>query len=114
MATFEKRVQVLFDPERHKQLEAAAAEAGVSVGAFIREAVDARLDSESNERLAALQELFARADADAAEHDYPPIDWEEARADYELEMDPMFRMERNRLEAEERERASAEAARSTA
>lgn len=94
MATLEKRVQVLFDPERFELLVAAAREHGVSVGAFIREAVDERLDecaSEApNERQLALQRLFARAEADPGA--YPPFDWEEAKKAYENEMDPMWRL----------------------
>lgn len=97
MATLEKRVQVLFDPERYQRLEAAARESGVSVGAYIRDAVDERLDSERNARLAALEELFARVDEQPA--DYPALDWEAAKADSERELDPRHRIAGAKREA---------------
>lgn len=95
MATLEKRVQVLFDPEQYKAVEAIARDRGTSVGAFIREAVQSRVDSDRNQRRAILEELFAQADADAAENHYPPFSWQEARVAYEHEMDPMARLERS-------------------
>lgn len=96
MATLERRVQVLFDPERYKELEAAARDAGMSVGAFIREAIDERLAERSTDRLAILKELFAQADSVPQR---PLPDWEELKADYENEMDPVHRLARNDAEA---------------
>lgn len=92
MATLEKRVQVLFDPDRYAQVEAEARMRGVSVGAFIREAVDTQIDERRDRAAQTLEELFARADATPQS---PLPSWEEMKADHENEMDPMFRAARN-------------------
>ncbi|GAB2527423.1 ribbon-helix-helix protein, CopG family [Paramicrobacterium agarici] len=80
MATLEKRVQVLFDPEQYARLEAEARAERMSVGALIREAVDDRLDRKRSDARAALEELFARAD----ENPMPAMsaeEWEEHKDD---------------------------------
>ncbi|MBL5972642.1 MAG: hypothetical protein D3X82_02400 [Candidatus Leucobacter sulfamidivorax] len=82
MATLEKRVQVLFDPEQYALVEAAAKADGVSVGAFVREAVEMVL-SEKGAR-ASWQALWDRVDADP--NRYEPVDWEDMKADWEREM----------------------------
>ncbi|MFT4232976.1 MAG: hypothetical protein QM606_09410 [Leucobacter sp.] len=98
MATLQRRVQVLFDPERYEQVEAAARARGMSAGAFIREAVDARIESERNDAERILAEMFARADAFAAAHPSPPEEWEDIKAEWEREMDPVYRAARNAAE----------------
>jgi hypothetical protein len=76
MATLERRVQVLFDPEQYAELEAEAAAVHLSVGALIREAVDERLARRRRSASEALDRLWARADA------LPPtgpVDWEDEK-----------------------------------
>ena len=72
MATFERRVQVLFDPAQYEELEAEAAATHQSVGALIREAVDERLARRRLTAKEALERLWARADAHPTTG---PIDW---------------------------------------
>ncbi|WP_168197049.1 ribbon-helix-helix protein, CopG family [Agromyces laixinhei] len=72
MATLDRRVQVLFEPEQYAALEAEAAAAHMSVGALIREAVDERLARRRRDARAALDALWARADEQPARG---PIDW---------------------------------------
>lgn len=76
MATLEKRVQVLFSAEQYARLEAEAASERLSVGAYVREAVDARMDLKRVDAQAILRRLFDRADA---RPDEGPIDWEEEK-----------------------------------
>ena len=63
MATLERRVQVLFDPAGYARLEHEAQRTGQSVGAFIRNAVDARLRVSRADR----ETAWARLEASAAE-----------------------------------------------
>lgn len=63
MATLEKRVQVLFEPELYARVEAEASAKHMSVGAFIRDAVADRLDQRRDEARASLKRLWAMADA---------------------------------------------------
>ena len=72
MPTFERRVQVLFDPAQYAALEAEAATEHRSVGALIREAVDDRLARRKSDARAALDRLFSSGD-EAPGHG--PIDW---------------------------------------
>lgn len=83
MATLEKRVQVLFSTEQYARLGAEAAARRMSVGAIIREAVDARLTREQVDRQAILQRLFDRADA---RPDEGPIDWETEKNAFERDI----------------------------
>lgn len=83
MATLEKRVQVLFSTEQYARVEAAAAAEHMSVGAFIREAVEARWKRQSDDRAAAWDRIFAKADALP---DYGPIDWEEEKAAFDRDI----------------------------
>lgn len=62
MATPEKRVQVLFDPEQYALVEAQARTNSMSVGALIREAVDEYLKRWRFESTRTLREMFKRAD----------------------------------------------------
>lgn len=78
MATLEKRVQVLFDTELYARLEAEARTERTSVGAVIREAVQTRLDHRRADAQAALERLFARADAHPTSE---PLDWENTKDD---------------------------------
>lgn len=64
MATLEKRVQVLFSLEQYAQVEAAAKAERMSVGAFIRDALDERMNRKRADARAAMERLFARADKD--------------------------------------------------
>lgn len=72
MATLERRVQVLFDPAQYEELEAEAAATHQSVGALIREAVEDRLARRRRDARAALDALWASADAVPTPGD---IDW---------------------------------------
>lgn len=92
MATLEKRVQVLFDQKDYALVAGEARALGVSVGAFIREAVNERVSAARANALASWQELWDIADAAPASG---PLDWERMNADYEDEMDPAWRLSRN-------------------
>lgn len=93
MATLEKRVQVLLAAEQYARIEAAARDAGSSVGAFIREAVEERLAQKEAIHRRAWDRIFARAD------ELPPrgpIDWDEEKAAFDQdilreEQDPIRR-----------------------
>ncbi len=95
MATLDKRVQVLFDPERYAALEAEARARGMSAGALIRFATEHLLDAQQNDARDGLRAMFARADEDARQSNYPPFDWDEAKEAYEREMDPFDRLARS-------------------
>lgn len=99
MATLEKRVQVLFDPERYAALEAEARARKVSVGALVRTAIDEHLEAQNSQAIAAWQKLWNRIDSDP--NVYPALDWEEAQAAYEREMDPFYRLARSNGEISE-------------
>ncbi len=80
MATLAKRVQVLFSAEQYARLEAAAKSERVSVGAYVREAIDDRLDRKRSDAKAALERLWAWAD----EHPMPTMtegEWAEHKDD---------------------------------
>jgi hypothetical protein len=80
MATFERRVQVLFDPAQYAALEAEAQAHRQSVAAVIREAVDERLRMRKSLQQEALARYLARGDA----HPTPgPIDWEDEKDSFE-------------------------------
>lgn len=89
MATLEKRVQVLFEPGDYALIEGEARAQGVSVGAFIREAVNQRVSAARASALASWQELWDLADADSA---VGALDWEQMKSDYENELDPIWRL----------------------
>jgi hypothetical protein len=78
MATLERRVQVLFDEELYERLLAEAQAERLSVGAYIREAVEGRL--RERRRLSpreAMEALFRSGD----EHPQPIGDWETEKED---------------------------------
>jgi hypothetical protein len=75
MATLEKRVQVLFEEEMYIDLQAEAAARRMSVGAFIREAVEERLERRRMTAEEALEKFFASGDR----HPSGPINWEEEK-----------------------------------
>lgn len=91
MATLEKRVQVLFDPEQYAALEAEARARNMSVGALIRLATEQLLDAQRNDARQSLRDMFARAAEDEKQNSYPSFDWEEAQTAYEHETDPFYR-----------------------
>jgi hypothetical protein len=62
MATLERRVQVLFDEELYERLLADAQAQRLSVGAYIREAVEEQLDRRRSDATTALQSLWDWAD----------------------------------------------------
>ncbi len=98
MATLEKRVQVLFEPGDYALIEGEARAHGVSVGAFIREAVNQRVSAARADALASWQELWDLADADSAtdtDTDTDGLDWEQLKSDHENEMDPLWRLSHN-------------------
>jgi hypothetical protein len=80
MAVLDRRVPVLFDPERYAALERLAREERKSVGAVIRDAVDERLDRKKVTRGAAWRRLLERADARPS---VPVGDWEAVKDDFE-------------------------------
>lgn len=72
MATLDKRVQVLFSAEQYARVEAEARAERLSVGAYVREALEGHMDRKRADAQAALQRLFERADQnpmDAPSHE---------------------------------------------
>lgn len=59
MCMFSERTQVLFSPDQIARLKRIAAREGRSVGAVIREAVDAFVESEPDSRRRAARELIS-------------------------------------------------------
>ncbi len=80
MATLEKRVQVLFSTEQYARLEAEAKAERMSVGAFIRDALEERLDRRRADAQAALEHLFAWADENPGPS-FTPEEWQEHKED---------------------------------
>lgn len=74
MATLQRRVQVLFDPDQYAALEAAATAERMSVGALVREAVSDRLRRRVVDKRAAWTALMARAEADPVP---VPANWDD-------------------------------------
>jgi hypothetical protein len=82
MATLDRRVQVLFDPEQYAALERLASATNKSVGAIVREAVSDRLRASTTDKQAALARLLARADSPTS----APIDWEKEKDAFEWDL----------------------------
>lgn len=59
MCMFSERTQVLLSPEQVARLKRIAHRQGRSVGAIIREAVDAFVESEPDSRMRAARELLS-------------------------------------------------------
>lgn len=79
MATLERRVQVLFDEELYDRLLAEARAERMSVGAFIRAAVEGELRQRRRlSPMEALEALFRSGD----EHPHPEEDWESVKEDH--------------------------------
>jgi hypothetical protein len=70
---FSERTQVLLTPEQRARLERMAARRGVSVGAVIREAIDAFAEPPRRTRAEALRALYAL--------EAPVSDWESMEAE---------------------------------
>ena len=68
MCMYSERTQVLLSPEQLARLKRIAARDGRSVGAVIRDAVDAFVEAEPDARQRAVQELLAM--------NAPVDDWE--------------------------------------
>ena len=83
MATFERRVQVLFDPAQYAALEAEAAVQRQSVAAVIREAVDDKLRTRRSTQQEALERLFASGDQNPT---LGPVDWNEEKEAFERDI----------------------------
>jgi hypothetical protein len=79
MAVLERRVQVLFHPERYKQLEALAHAEGKSVGAIVRDSVEERLARTQASKRAALARLLSAADGEDPEL----ADWNAVKESFE-------------------------------
>lgn len=62
MVALERRVQVVFSAEQYARLEAAAFAERVTVDAFIRDAVELRMQHKRENAREALNDLFAWAD----------------------------------------------------
>lgn len=73
MHMLSERTQVLLSPEQRRRLERIAARRGISLGAVIREAIDAYASPSPRNRLKALEELFAL--------EAPVADWDELKAE---------------------------------
>jgi chemotaxis regulatin CheY-phosphate phosphatase CheZ len=54
----EHRLQILIDEDRHRRLEAAARERGVSVATVVREAIDRGLRPTDAERRSAIRRIL--------------------------------------------------------
>jgi hypothetical protein len=65
--TFEHRLQILLDDERHSRITSAARERGVSVAAVVREAIDRGLAGSAGKRQAAGRRLLDAADMSVPE-----------------------------------------------
>lgn len=68
MTTYSERTQVLLTPEQRARVERIAAQRGISVGAVIREAIDAQTAPRRRSREEALRSLLAQ--------EAPVDDWE--------------------------------------
>ena len=80
MSVLERRVPVLFDPEKYAALEQVARSENKSVGAVIRDAVDEKLARRSSASTAVVKAMFQRADA----HPVPAItDWDEVKDSFD-------------------------------
>ena len=75
MQTFTARVPVLLTPEQRSRLERLADERGISVGALVREAIDAYTVPRTGDRLRAMEELFGL--------EAPVADWETMKSEIE-------------------------------
>lgn len=75
MHMYSERTQVLLSPEQLARVKRLAAREGRSVGAVIRDAVDAFVGTEPDARQRALRSLFAM--------EAPADDWEAMKAEIE-------------------------------
>lgn len=75
MCIHSERTQVLLSPEQRSRLERIAAREGRSLGAVIRDAVDAYTLPRARPRHEALRSLFS--------HNAPVADWEVMKAEIE-------------------------------
>lgn len=75
MRMFTERTQVLLEPEQRKLLERMAKRRGVSVGAIVREAIEAYVAPRDRSRSQALEALLALK--------APVDDWEVMKAEIE-------------------------------
>ncbi|MGH9115626.1 MAG: ribbon-helix-helix protein, CopG family [Acidimicrobiales bacterium] len=69
MSMLDRRLQVLIDDDRWSRLEEEAGRRGVSVGALVREAIDERFPSRSEEQRAALRSVLGAAAMDVPSPD---------------------------------------------
>ncbi len=83
MATLERRVQVLLDPQQFSALEQEALRHHRSVAAIIRESIDHHLEVDLAKRRAALEYLLASADGPDAE---AMKDWDEIKREIEEDL----------------------------
>jgi len=79
MPTLQRRVQVLFDPDKYSALESLARSQKRSVGSVVREAVDDRLQRLTKDRMAAFERLLASARSEEGVEE----DWETIKASFE-------------------------------
>jgi hypothetical protein len=83
MATLERRVPVLFEPDQYAALLHLARAEGRSVGAVVREAVDQRLSTRRDGRRAVAEQLIASARRQTGQAPMEP--WEDVKAGFERE-----------------------------
>lgn len=62
MSMYAHRLQILLDDERHRRINAAAEERGVSVATIVREAIDRGLPSTDHRRRSAARLLLDAPD----------------------------------------------------
>ena len=77
--TLSERTQVLLTPEQRARVERIAAERGMSVGAVIREAIDAQTAPRRRSREDALRSLLS--------HNAPVDDWDVMEAEIDTRYD---------------------------
>ena len=78
MRMLTERLQILVDPEQRRRLEDEARRSGVSVGALVREAIDARVGAAAvEERLHAVEAIRALSGSDLTPEEIDEIIGEE-------------------------------------
>lgn len=83
MATLERRVQILLDPQQYDALEREALARNRSVASIIRESIDRRFGVNLSKRRAALVRLLTSADGKEA----PPMgDWDDIKRELEEDL----------------------------
>lgn len=83
MAALEHRLQILLDEDRYSTIAGEAERTGRSIAAIIRDAIDARIDTDEQRRRVAARRLLEMASTPT---DEPGEDWEDMKAAWEDEL----------------------------